>query len=321
MSFLEKRSLLLAKVEADYGVDPVPAPGTDAILVDNPQVRPTGELLRREFQRASLSPLEHVIGMKEYELTFMTELKGSGTANAGGSGDIPEIDPLLQACGMNPTFTAESSGGAGDGDITYDPVSDSLKSVTLYWYNDGLLHKMLGAVGNMRINGEAGQFGTIEWTFRGLYTDPTDADIPSGAVFNAEKPPIINGIALSVHAYQGAIQSFAVELANEIARRTSVNAATGVVGFLITGRDTQGSMNPEQVKEATHDFWAKWKSGLAGALSMTIGTVAGAKIDITAPKAQYRSLTPGARDGVRIYDIPLTLAQNAGDDELVLKFY
>ncbi|MCF8719212.1 phage tail tube protein [Nitrospina gracilis] len=321
MSFLEKRSLLLAKVEVTYGTDPVPAPATDAILVNNPQVRPTGEVLRREFQRSSLSPLPHVIGLKESELTFSTELKGSGTANAGGAGDIPEIDPLLQACGMNPTFTAESSGGAGDGDITYNPVSSSLKSVTLYWYNDGLLHKLLGAVGNMRINGEAGQFGTIEWTFRGLYVDPTDADIPGGAVFNAEQPPILNGISMSVHSYQGAIQAFAVELANEIARRNSVNAATGVVGFLVTGRDTQGSMNPEQVKEATHDFWAKWKAATQGALSMTIGTVAGAKIDITAPKVQYRELTGGARDGVRIYDVPLTLAQNSGDDELALKFY
>ena len=129
MAFLKKRSLVLAKVEATEGVDPIPTPGANAILVSNPLVKVIPDLLKREFDSPSLSPQAHVIGLKEVEVTFGTELKGSGTANAGGAGDIPEIDPLLQACGFAVTLNAESGGGAGDGDIQYDPASDNLKTI------------------------------------------------------------------------------------------------------------------------------------------------------------------------------------------------
>jgi len=321
MPFLKKRSLLLAKVEVTEGVDPVPAPATDALLVSNPNVKPTGELLVRDFDRASLSPLPHVIGLKEVEVTFATELKGSGTANVGGAGDIPEIDPLLQACGFAVTLTAESPPASGNGFIEYDPASDNLKTITLYVYLDGILHKISGCRGSFSFNAEAGKFGTFEWTFKGLYTQPTDAAIPGGAVFNNQTPPPFLNANLALAGYAAIVQAFTFDMANDIQRRENANSAEGVIGFVLGGRDTQGSINPEAVSEATHPFWADWKNAVQKAFSATFGSVAGAKIDITAPKVQAREMTWGDRNTVRTYEIPMTLAQNAGDDEVKLKFY
>ena len=82
-------------------------------------------------------------------------------------------------------------------------------------------------------------------------------------------------------------------------RRDDANKVEGVAGFRITGRDSQGSFNPEVVTEATKAFWADWKSGLAQALTVSNGTISGAKILITAPKVQYRELNYGDRNGIR----------------------
>ncbi len=316
MVSLTKRSLLLAELEVTEGTDPVPTPALNSILISDLVVKVNGELLTRNFSRPSLSPLAHVIGLSDVDVTFKTELKGSGSADGGLAADVPEIDPLLQACGFAVTLNA---GPAGD--ITYDPASDSLKTVTLYSYPDGLLHKIHACRGSVAFNADAGKFGELSWTFKGLYITPTDAPIPAGAVFNQEKPPPFLNANLTFDGYSPVVQSFAFDLANDIQRREDANSAEGVIGFVLGGRDTQGSFNPEAVLEATHTFWADWKSAKEKAFSATFGSVLGARIDITAPKVQAREMSYGDRNTVRTYDIPLTFAQNLGDDEVQLKFY
>ncbi len=316
MVSLVQRSLVLAKVEGTEGVDPVPTPAANAILVSKPVVKPNAELLVRDFDRPSLSPLPHAIGLKDFEVTFDTELKGSGTADDGLADDVPEIDPLLQGCGFAVTLTA----GPG-GNITYDPASDGLKTITLYIYLDGILHKMTACRGSFSFNAEAGKFGIFSWTFRGLYIDPSDAPIPAGAVFNAETPPPFLNANLSYGAYAAIINSFTFDMANDVQRRLDANSAEGVIGFVLGGRDTQGSIDPEVVTEATHPFWGDFKAGTQKAFASTFGSVLGARIDITAPKMQAREMGYGDRNTVRSYEIPMTFGANAGDDEVQLKFY
>ncbi len=321
MPMVKQRSLALVKEEAAYGIDPTPTPVANAIQVEDPVVKPVPELLTRNYSRPSFSPLPHVVGMKHVQVTFKTELKGSGSADAGGAGDVPEIDPLLLACGMAKTLTAESSGGAGDGDVTYDPASTALKSCTIWIYKGEVLHKIVGCVGSFKINAEAGKLGSIEWTFFGLYAKPTDAVIPAGAVFNAEVPPPFINANFSISGYAAIIANLEIDVANKVSKRVSANAAQGVVGFLITDRESKGSIDPEAVDIATHDFWGEFEGGTQVALAATIGAVAGARIDFTAPKVQYEDISWQDREDTRTYGLPMNFAQNAGDDELKIKFY
>ena len=317
---LKKKSLVLAKIESTYGIDPTPVAANDAILVTNPVAKPVGELLQRNHDRPSLSPLQHSIGMKEYEITFETELKGSGTCNAGGATDIPEIDPLLQACGLAQTLTAETTGGAGDGSIVYDPASTGHKSVALYMYEDGIIKKILGCRGSMSANLEAGKHGILNWTFRGFYATPVDGAIASGAAYDNTAPQPFLSAALTMGGYSAAVQSLAFDLANEIGKRIDANNANGIAEFLITGRDTNGSLDPEAVTLAVNDFWSHWENSTSKVLSAQLGQTAGNIVLITAPAMVYREINPGDRNSVRTYDMPFTLAQSAGDDELKLTF-
>jgi hypothetical protein len=309
---LTRKTVILAKVETTYGTDSTPTPSANAILVKNVGVRPIGESVERDFYRASLSPLEFVRGMKEYELTFETELKGTGSAGAvpswGWEGE------LLRACGMDETIQASV-------DIVYGPVSASFESVTIYVYKDGLFHKLLGCRGTFTINfPSVGQYATVRWTFRGMYATPTDAS-PGAQTFSSIKPPVFLSAGITIASYSPVATRMEIAMNNEIGRRTDANYSEGIKEFTITNRRPGGSFDPESVTEATHPFWADWAAANAKALNVgPLGSTAGNKITITAPKLQLDEISYGDREGTATYEIPFRLAQDSGDDELEIKF-
>lgn len=322
MPMLKKKSLVLAKIESVSGTDPTPTIALNALLGGNTNIKVNGETLERDFDRASLSPLQHIIGAKDVEITFETELKGSIDANLGTEDEVPEADPLFQGCGMARSLTASTakSGAPNDGKIIYKPTSSGHKTITLWIYLDGILFKANGCMGTMKLMAESGKMPRIEWSFKGTFNVPIDMAIPSGAVYQDVKAVPFTGAQFRVGGYSAIIEALNIDLANDIQRRVDANASEGVLGFIITARDTQGSINPEAVKEATNPFWKDWKAGKAVALTATIGKTVGSKLKVSGPKVQYREITLGERSGIRTYEIPCRFAMDSGDDELVLEY-
>jgi len=305
---LERKRTLLGKIEVTYGVDPTPVAATDAILEKELDIREIGEELIRDFARSSLSPLPHVIGEKYAELKFQTELKGSGAA-----GTAPEIGKLFRACAFAETVSAGVS-------VAYDPSSVSFSSMTFYVYRDGLLHKLTGARGTLDVDITVGKWGAINWTFQGLYVAVSDSALVSGT-YNSTSPPVVLNAAFSVGGYSAVATKLQLNMANEFALRRDLSAVNGIREVLITGWDGRGgSFDPEAVLEATHPFFANWASAAQAALSATVGSVEGNRCVITGPKAQYKSIAPGGRDKIYVYEIPIRLAQNVGDDEVKFLF-
>lgn len=308
---LTRKTVILAKVETSYGQDATPTPSANAILVKNVEVHPVGEAVERDFIRSVLSPLEFVRGMKEHELSFETELKGTGTA-----GQLPTWGwegELLRACGMAETVNTGV-------DIDYDPASADHESCSIYVYKDGIFHKVLGCRGSFVISGSVGHYLTARWTFRGLYVAPAD-DSPAAQTFSSIKPAVLLSAGLTIASYSPVATAIEININNALGRRTDINDATGVKEILITGRTPGGSLDPETVTEATHPFWADWSAANAKALSIgPIGATAGNKITVTAPKLQLEDIRYGDREGILTYAIPFRLAGDSGDDELKIKF-
>lgn len=305
---LSSLHVILAKIEPNPGVDAVPTPGANAILVSNLSVSPVIEKNERNPLSASLSPFlpgKPRIGI--VEVKFSAELKGSGVPTTP-----PEVAPLLQACALRETI--------GVSDVTYQPVSTDMKKITIYAYLDGMLHKITGCVGNPELLLDAGKPGGFNFSFQGLSQLPIDAAIPSGAAYDDTKAPVVESIAFSIDGYSPVASKFQLALNNNITKRDSFNGAGGYAGVEITGRKTAGSFDPEAVTRATYDFWQKMADASPSALTATIGTVAGNRCVITASNGVYDSLAWGDRNGKRIYDIPLSFARNSGDDEIVIKF-
>jgi len=294
MAYLSERATIGAVVESSYG-DGSAVSASDLFLAKNIAVVPHSDKIDRDLQKVSLSTMKHRVTRLWQEVNFTTEIKGDGS----------KLDALFKGLGFNQV------GGA------YLPVSVGFKSISIYVYMGGKLYKIPGAVGaRAEIVLEAGEIGMINWTFHGLYRRPVDQSIVSGSNYDATIPPLVTNAGAKIGGYAGIIQAVNISIENTVTRRTNVNAEFGIEGFQITGRAITGSINPESVQESVHPFWQNWETGVSESLEITIGQVSGNKWVISAPNVVKDSITPGDRDGVRIYDIPISFHMQNGDDEL-----
>lgn len=308
MSLLLKREVILGKVEATYGVDATPA-ATDAILVEAPSwAHANARMLERPAVRASLGMLRHVYGGTLKSVTFAVEVKGSGAA-----GTVPEIGALLRACGFGETIVAATS-------VTYAPVSTALDSVTIYYYQDGVLQKLLGCRGTITGTFAAGQIGKLNFTFTGHLATETDTALVTPTYDSTVPAPVINS-PFTLGGTAIVVNQVGFDMQNQIAPVPSVAATDGFGEIRISARDVIGTLDPEMTLIATKNFWSEFRAGTPQALSLgAVGASAGNKYDIDMPAVSYRELAPGDREGVRTFEIGFGAAESAGDDEVSIAF-
>lgn len=307
------QKILLGKIESSYGVDANPQASSDGIEAIGIKINYVGEELDRDIVRGTLSPVEARIGQKNVELQFTVELKGSGAVDTP-----PIVGRLLRACGFAETVNAGAS-------VVYQPASAGLESMTFYLYeiegSNALLHKILGAVGNVVFRFEAGKIASAEFSFKGKMEVPTDVAVPSSVGYEDTLPPIVEDCGFVLNGNSSLIvQSVEIDMANEVNKIDDLNSPYGIKGFRITGRKPNGSFNPEAVLRATYDFYSDWVNATSRALSLSVGDTAGNRFSISCPKVLAMSIGEGERDGVRTNEIPFKLAGDSGDDEITITF-
>lgn len=314
--FLTKFRLLLAKIESNYGSDPTPTVGSNAIAAKNIKINYAGDVLERDTYRSTLSPESPIIGKRWIEISFDCELKGSGAA-----GTAPIIGALLQACGFSETVAAGAS-------VLYAPSSTAIKSATLYLYDiadsgNCRLHKILGARGTFSVKADAGGIAIVSFKLMGLYTAMSDVSAPGAPTYETTKPPVVQACTLSLNSVTSLVaQSVSVDVANEVVPQDDIAATGAIKAFIITGRKPAGQFNPEAVLAATYDFGADWIAATQRALSLAIGGTAGNICTITAPKLTPNSLADSDKSGILTQDVPFRLGRSAdaGNDELKFNF-
>jgi len=302
------RQVLFAKKETTYGSDPTPTESANAIIAINPRVKEVFQAAERNLSLKTYSKKASLAGMKMIEVTFQTEIFGSGSV-----GTAPRVGALFQACGFSETVAASS--------VTYAPASSPISSCTLYFYLDGRRHKILGAVGNVKLTLQAGQIGLAEWTMQGLYADPTDTALPS-PTYESTTPPVCKAGTLSVNAVTSLIaEKIEIDMANVISQRPSLSSSNALAGLFITSRKPNLSFDPEMVNISDYD----WRADVLAsprAFSYVLGATAGNILTLSAPKFNAVDIEYGDRDGIAIETIKGELASNsdAGDDELTLVY-
>ena len=305
MTLLTRQTVILAKKESEYGSDPTPA-AADAVAAFDVQVNPNVETVTRSLYKSTIGASQPIAGFADIEISFKTELKGSGTA-----GTAPETSPLWTACAMDEDIVAETS-------VTYTPTSADFDSVTIYAYKDGTLHKLHGGMGTVSIEANVGELPIASWKFKGKTDDETQASAPT-PTYDSTSPVAVTDASLSYGGWSCVATKCTLDLGNEVARRPDINAADGVKGYDITGRNASGGIDPE-ADPTTFDVWAAFKASDADALSITLGATAGNICTITAPKCVLTGAPYGDRNGIVTHDLGFTCAENAGDDEISIAF-
>jgi hypothetical protein len=310
MSLLNRKRTILSKIETTYGTDPVPTGAANAILVKSVTVTPMETtLVARDLVRPYMGNSQNLAGAVYGKLELEVELAGSGTAGAA-----PAFGPLLRACGLSETISAGVS-------VTYAPVSSAFESVTNYFNQDGVLHKMTGSRGSVSMAFSAQGIPMLKFAFQGLYSPVVDASAPNTVFTAFQQPLVVNNVnttGLSLQGFSGLVLSdLSIDLANSVVFRSLVGGAEQV---LITDRKPAGSITFEATTVATKDWWTAARSAATGPLTLTHGTADGNKVQIAAPNTQITQPNYSDKDGIAMIQANLVLVPGSGNDELTLTF-
>ncbi len=299
---LQKRTLLLAKSEVTYGVDPTPSVAANAIEAIDVEVKEVSEAAERPLQLMYLGRKKSVLGKQHVEISFKVEIRGSGSVNVA-----PRLSDLLLACKMDETIVSGTS-------ITYEPISTSQPSVTLWVNKDGRYHKINGCVGNLKIVCAAGEIGLLEFSFKGIYAAPVNGAL-SAPTYESTIPPACKSCSFTYNSETTLVaRSIELDMGNTIAMREDLSAATGVKGFEITDRNPTMKFDVECQIIASYTFRTDMLS-TERQVSWVVGSVSDNIATITVPKFNITDIAYGDADGLLLESVTGDCDQNSGDDD------
>jgi hypothetical protein len=310
MPLLSRKRLILAKTETTYGTDSSPTGAANAILVRNLEITPLqADTVTRDLIRPYLGNSDQLLAQTRVEVTFEVELAGSGAA-----GTAPAYGAVLKACGLSETVVATTS-------VTYAPVSASFSSVTIYFHNDGIRHKVTGCRGTFELSAEVGQIPTISFTMTGIYNAPTDEALASPTYANQAAPLIFkngNTSNFSIFSYSGCLQSLSFQIANEVVYRELVGCTKE---SLIVNRAPAGDVVIEAPTITAKDFFAIATGSSTGSISFQHGATAGNIVTFTTGQSDIANPSYSDQDGIQMLNLPyVAVPTSAGNDELSLVY-
>jgi hypothetical protein len=203
----------------------------------------------------------------------------------------------------------------------YLPLSNTFQSTTIYFNNDGVLHKCLGCRGNVALNFTVSEVPVFNFTFTGIYSGPTDTGQPTTTYSNQTSPVLFkagNSVAVSLFDYSAAkVSSLSVDLANETTYRELVNASKEV---LLVNRAPTGEAVIEATTIAQKDWFTVASSNTLGLVSLQHGTTAGNIVSLVLPSVDLGGPSYSDDSGIQMLNMPLTPLPTNGNDEFVLTF-
>ncbi len=300
---------ILVKLETTYGVDAVPDPAEDGVLVRSITLSEpiSTTAVERELVRAYFANYEELQGASFMKAEIVLEMCGFGAA--GPANPTPAYDALLRACGCVPDINAGTS-------VDYDPGAPfGEESVSLRFYNGGKLYKGLGCVGDITSSEVVGAIPTFTINLTGVYAPVSDTAMVAPDLSAFQRPLLVNSINSSgvlLHGYAAVLAKFDFAMGNVVETRELVGSPPRVI---ITDRKSSGSVEIEDTLVATKNWLEIVRTAAIGNFTMTHGPATN-RVVFLADRAQLTN--PRASKVQNIvhmsFDLRL-LPSDAGNDE------
>lgn len=296
----------LAKIETTYGVDAVPTGLANALLLSDVTVTPM------EGDRVSRDVIQPYFGDQGFVIAgIYTKVECSiEAAGAGVAGNAPAYSAMMRAAGLAEILTAGTK-------AEYKPVSANAESASIYINLDGVNHAMLGARGSVSLSLTPKQIPKFKFTMWGLFGPIADTVLPATTLTGFQRPLVVSktNTTFSLHGLAAVMESFSVDLGNQVEPRMLVNSET----IEIVDRKVSGTTVIEAVPLATKDWYAAARNSAVGALSAIHGTAAGNIVEIASPSVQVGQPAYGNTQGILNTSLPLAFCPSAGDDEITIR--
>ncbi|XAI95670.1 hypothetical protein [Microcystis phage Mae-JY22] len=311
---LARNKLLLYKVETTKGTDASPTPSANLIMPDTDLNIATaiesdsgaGEL------KGTFGPGLPVTTKQLLSLDFQGRVRGLGAGVAALVN--PDIHPLLMASGHK--VTTAGNGTSTPRSATYSPTSviANLKSCTGYFYEDGLLWKLLGSVCDLSFEAQLGQSLKVKSKLQGKYTVPTTVGVPT---FTAPSQHIFRATNTLLSFSDGSalnIGSFTFDSGTKVEEAYE----TGLHEFNVTDRAPMITIDPRSVASATE--WNALSANTSFALTATFTAPNGETLVFTAPRAVLAEVTRQTRAGQIISQRKYQLCETTSDDQYEIEW-
>lgn len=303
MSKQWRRRIAVVAIEDQYGVaaDPATATILEVVMLDagNPYA---GNTVERERMRYGFGGFEQINTGPNVERQIRVPFSGSGTV-----GEAPAYAPLLRAAGLAQTDSADA--------VTFEPVSQNMDSVTIWWYEDGQVQEIRGARGSYEIGADAQGLPYWQFSLTGLYSRPENAPAVQGeeSTIAGEVPVNKQNSTFSLFGFPARLQAFSLNSGNQVEYRNLVNYE----GVHITNRAVTGSITIEAPDLDDLDVFEKIEShnGVTlGEVKLTHGTTPGNIITVTGAQTQAATATPSDNQGIMHYGMELRYLPTGSND-------
>jgi hypothetical protein len=311
---LTRRKLVLYKVETVKGTDAVPTTADDLILpngdvniaIQTEQDTGEGDL------KSTFGPGDSVTIKQSMSLDLGARVRGLGA----GAGALltPAIHAMMLASGH--TVTTAGDGSATPRSAEYKPtsVAASLKSATAYFYEDGLLYKLLASVNNLSFEASMNAL-SVKGTIQGKYSAPTVVALPAWTAPTQKIYRMTNTLC-AVTEGGGTINigAFTFDAGADVQELYE----TGNQEFNVVNRNPIITIDPKAVASAAD--WLALTNATSVQIIATFTNELGETLVFTAPKAVPTEIAPGDRAGQITRQKTFGLKETSGDDQYTIEW-
>jgi hypothetical protein len=321
-------SALFAKAEATPGTFEAPA-GTDAIrVVGTAKFTPRGAQL---IQRADvMSPYggaqASARGSLGWDITFQTELyfDASVTISSGGANGFlnqfianSRLAALFAATPLGVSVTPTDTLNAymqpiyliSNNTVRTGPLNCSIQPCTIvYEEQGGNRYAATGCVGSFKISADYGQRVLIDWTFKGLWEDPS-ASVDLAPTWNENAtdtyPRVMVNAAVTLPYTNAvtAVTKFAFDPGYALTDVGNSIAANGMAIAMVALTNAPTiDLEVADLPQGVQDDWSEALLGVNQSYSPTIVSLdfgGTANITFALPNSQVMLPVPADRDGYR----------------------
>ncbi len=311
-----RKTIILVKPETTSGTDAAPTGSANAIQAMDMTITP---LDARNVDTNIMYPWfgasPSLVGTASVKCSFSVLLAGAGTAATA-----PAWGNLLLGCG-----NAETTGLLTPNRVEYLPASDSLKTVTIYYYDDGLLHKLLGCFGSVKLSAKSGEAPKLTFDFTGLDAG-VSATSNATAVLTAWKMPVaitkanVTDINLGGTYATGAITGgtaynstgLTLDWGNDVAFAPMLTTEQ----VMLKDRKASGTLSLELSAAQEVTQMAAVKANTLTSVGFVVGTATGNKIMLHLPSVQLINPKKEDFEGMRLIGFDMRVLPVAGNDEI-----
>ena len=311
---LTRRKLFLYKVETTKGTDAAPDTTNDLILPNGdlniaiPTEQDTGE----GDIKSTFGPGDSVTIKQSMSLDITARVRGLGQGAAALV--TPAIHAMLMASGHAVTTAGNGTSVARSAEYKPTSVAASLKSATGYFYEDGLLYKLLASQNALSFEASMNAL-MAKSPVQAKYTAPTVVALPAWTAPTQKIFRMTNTLCAVTDAGSPInIGAFTFDAGADVQELYE----TGNQEFNVVNRNPTIKIDPKAV--ATAADWLALTNATSAQIIATFTNELGETLVFTAPKAVPTEISPGDRAGQITRQKTFSLKETTGDDQYTIKW-